>query len=568
MDMIIKNISVYQTFTQQFEMKDVLIENGRFSRIADELSITHEEVMDGTGKWMIPGLIDIHMHIESSMTLPSRFSQAVLPHGVTTVVADPHEIANVFGLEGIQSFLSNATALDIFYGIPSSVPSTSPHLETTGGLIGVDEVKELLNHQNILCLGEVMNFQDLCKKESSTIKDIIKLCQEFRPSLPIEGHCPKISGKDLADFIAAGVTADHTQQTPESIIEKIKSGMFLEIQKKSMTKQTIQTLMDYHFYDYFAFVTDDVMADKLPKGHLNEIIKYAVKLGMPVEKAIYCSTYTPARRMHLEDRGMIAPGRLADFILLTDVDNFKIHSVYKGGCCVANDRESHQENHNQIFPDHFYHSIKCKKAEPEDFDIKISGNKVLCNIIQTQPHSTFTKHIQKQVPVKNGILDYESQNLCLLTVYERYGKNGNIAHALLDTPIKKRGAIATSWAHDHHNVMVMGNDKEDMMLAQQMICEMQGGYVVVKEGQVLAKAYLEIGGIVSAQPIEVLAQQLRDVRSAMQELGYVHDNEIMSFSTLSLPVSPQLKVTDMGMINTLTQEIVPLIAEVYHEDVN
>ena len=310
------------------------------------------------------------------------------------------------------------------------------------------------------------------------------------------------------------------------------------------------------------------MADKLPKGHLNEIIKYAVKLGMPVEKAIYCSTYTPARRMHLEDRGMIAPGRLADFILLTDVDNFKIHSVYKGGCCVANDRESHQENHNQIFPDHFYHSIKCKKAEPEDFDIKISGNKVLCNIIQTQPHSTFTKHIQKQVPVKNGILDYESQNLCLLTVYERYGKNGNIAHALLDTPIKKRGAIATSWAHDHHNVMVMGNDKEDMMLAQQMICEMQGGYVVVKEGQVLAKAYLEIGGIVSAQPIEVLAQQLRDVRSAMQELGYVHDNEIMSFSTLSLPVSPQLKVTDMGMINTLTQEIVPLIAEVYHEDVN
>lgn len=568
MDMIIKNISVYQTFTQQFEIKDVFIKNGRFAQIADSLSVTEETVIDGTGLYMVPGLIDIHMHIESSMTLPSRFSQAVLPHGVTTVVADPHEIANVFGIEGIQSFLSNATALDIFYGIPSSVPSTSPHLETTGGLIGVDEVKELLNYQNILCLGEVMNFQDLCKKESSTIKDIIKLCQEFRPSLPIEGHCPKISGKDLADFIAAGVTADHTQQTPESIIEKIKSGMFLEIQKKSMTKQTIQTLMDYHFYDYFAFVTDDVMADKLPKGHLNEIIKYAVKLGMPVEKAIYCSTYTPARRMHLEDRGMIAPGRLADFILLTDVDNFKIHSVYKGGCCVANDRESHQENHNQIFPDHFYHSIKCKKAEPEDFDIKISGNKVLCNIIQTQPHSTFTKHIQKQVPVKNGILDYESQNLCLLTVYERYGKNGNIAHALLDTPIKKRGAIATSWAHDHHNVMVMGNDKEDMMLAQQMICEMQGGYVVVKEGQVLAKAYLEIGGIVSAQPIEVLAQQLRDVRSAMQELGYVHDNEIMSFSTLSLPVSPQLKVTDMGMINTLTQEIVPLIAEVYHEDVN
>ncbi len=564
MDMLIKNISVYQTFTQQFEIKDVLIKNGRFIQIADCLSVTNEQVIDGTGKWMVPGLIDIHMHIESSMTLPSRFSQAVLPHGVTTVVADPHEIANVFGLEGIKSFLSNATALDIFYGIPSSVPSTSPELETTGGFIGTDEVRELLHDPNILCLGEVMNFQDLCKKETSTIKDIIKLCQETRPSLPIEGHCSKISGKDLADFIAAGVTADHTQQTPESIVEKIKNGMFLEIQKKSMTPQTIQTLMDYQFYDYFAFVTDDVMVDKLPKGHLNEIIKFAVSLGMPVEKAIYCSTYTPARRMHLEDRGMIAPGRLADFILLSDLSSFKIHSVYKNGEEVT----SMKENHHQTFPEHFYQSIKCKKASREDFQLQASGTSALCNVIQTQPHSTFTKHIQKVVPIVEGRIDYQSENLCLLTIFERYGKNGNIAHALLNQPITKRGAIATSWAHDHHNVMVMGNHEEDMILAQHTLREMQGGYVVVQEGHVVAKAYLEIGGIISAQPIEVLAKQLQEVRIAMQQLGYVHDNEIMSFSTLSLPVSPELKVTDVGMINTRTQEIVPLIAEVYNENIN
>lgn len=568
MDMIIKNISVYQTFTQQFEIKDVLIKNGRFAYIADSLSVTNESVIDGTGKWMIPGLIDIHMHIESSMTLPSRFSEAVLPHGVTTVVADPHEIANVFGLEGIQSFLSNATALDIFYGIPSSVPSTSPQLETTGGFIGVNEVTTLLQNPNILCLGEVMNFQDLCKEETSTIKEIIKVCQEFKPALPIEGHCPKITGKDLADFIAAGVTADHTQQTPESILEKIKSGMFLEIQKKSMTKETIQTLMEHHFYDYFAFVTDDVMADKLPKGHLNEMIKLAVSLGMSVEKAIYCSTYTPARRMHLEDRGMIAPGRLADFIILSDLNQFTIHSVYKNGECVFSQGFTYKEKHDQTFPSHFYESIKCKKAILEDFTIKVSGKKAICNVIQTQPHSTFTKHIQKEVMIKEGQLDYQSANLCLLTIYERYGKNNNIAHALLDAPINKRGAIATSWAHDHHNVMVMGNHTEDMMLAQQTICDMQGGYVVVHEGRVVAKALLEIGGIVSAQPIEVLAQQLKEVRLAMQQLGYQHDNEIMSFSTLSLPVSPELKVTDVGMIKTKTQEIIPLVAEVYHEDLN
>lgn len=562
MDMIIKNVSVYQTFLQQFETKDVLIKNGRFAHIADQISITDEQVIDGSGLSMIPGLIDIHMHIESSMTLPSRFSQAVLPHGVTTVVADPHEIANVFGLEGIKAFLSNATALDIFYSIPSSVPSTSPELETTGGVIGVAEVRELLQDPTILCLGEVMNFQDLCKKETSTIKSIIKLCQEVRPSLPIEGHCPKISGKDLSDFIAAGVTAEHTQQSSESIIEKIKNGMFLEIQKKSMNPQTIKTLMDYQFYDYFAFVTDDVMVDKLTNGHLNELIKLAVSYGMPLEKAIYCATYTPARRMHLEDRGMIAPGRLADFILLSHLETFDIHSVYKDGKCVSNEEGSIQENHDQTFPEHFYQSIQCKKAETSDFKIKVEGKKAICQVIQTEPYSTFTNPIQREVNIVNGYLDYQSADLCLLTIYERYGKNGNIAHALIDRPLQKQGAIATSWAHDHHNVMVMGNNEADMLLAQHTLCEMQGGYVVVQDGKVVAKAYLEIGGIVSAQPVEELAEQLGAVRLAMKNLGYQHHNEIMSFSTLSLPVSPALKVTDVGLIETKTQKIIPLIQEV------
>ncbi len=561
MNMIIKNTLVYQTFTKAFERKDVLIQNGRFAQIADVITASNEQVVDGSSYWMVPGLIDIHMHIESSMTIPTLFSEAVLPHGVTTVVADPHEIANVFGIEGIESFISNETSLDIFYGIPSSVPSTSPLLETTGGIIGVNEVKQLLNHPSILCLGEVMNFQDLCKKETSTIKSIIELCQEVRPSMPIEGHCPKITGKDLADFILAGVTADHTQQTPESIVEKIKSGMFLEIQRKSMTKETIQTLMENNFYEYFAFVTDDVMADKLRYGHLNEIVKYAVTLGMPIEQAIYCATYTPARRMHLEDRGMIAPGRLADFILLDNLEQFNIHAVYKNGQCVVSEAIQIKEAHKPSFPPHFYQSIQCKKAEAVDFSIKASGEKAICTVIKTEHASTFTRPLKKEVPIKDGYLDYKSQNLCLLTIFERYGKNGNIAHALLDQPITKRGAIATSWAHDHHNVMVLGNHTNDMILAQHTLCEMQGGYVVVANGEVVAKAYLEIGGIVSEQPIEVLGGQLQNVRQAMKDLGYDHHNEIMSFSTLSLPVSPAIKVTDIGIIETKTQNIIPLILE-------
>ncbi len=282
---------------------------------------------------------------------------------------------------------------------------------------------------------------------------------------------------------------------------------------------------------------------------------------MPIEQAIYCATYTPARRMHLEDRGMIAPGRLADFILLDNLEQFNIHAVYKNGQCVVSEAIQTKEAHQPSFPPHFYQSIQCKKAEALDFSIKASGEKAICTVIKTEYASTFTRPLKKEVPIKDGYLDYKSQNLCLLTIFERYGKNGNIAHALLDQPITKRGAIATSWAHDHHNVMVLGNHTEDMILAQHTLCEMQGGYVVVADGEVVAKAYLEIGGIVSEQPIEVLGEQLQNVRQAMKDLGYDHHNEIMSFSTLSLPVSPAIKVTDIGIIETKTQNIIPLILE-------
>lgn len=554
-DMIIKQANVFQSFTQSFKRMDVAIQDGNFALLQDHIEDEADIILNGEGNYMIPGLVDIHMHIESSMSVPSRFSDTVLPHGVTTVVADPHEIANVFGIEGIKAFISNATTLDIFYGIPSSVPSTNPNLETSGGLIQEADVEELLQLEHVLCLGEVMNFHDLCYEEDSLSKRILATCKRLRPHLPIEGHCPKIQGRELAKFIASGVTADHTHQTSESIIEKINNGMFLEMQKKSISKETMKTLVDQAFYEYFAFVTDDVMADQLRHGHLNEVIKCAVSMGMPIEKAIYCSTFTPARRMHLEDRGAIVPGRIADFILLDNLESFHIDAVYKHGVNVLDIANSPQAS----FPEAFYHSVQCKQAVREDFRIALEGKEAVCNIIAIQPHATFTNHEQATLPIKDGYLDYAPY--ALLTIFERYGKNGNIAHAILRHTIQKEGAIATTWAHDHHNVMVLGNNEEDMVLAQNTVVEMQGGYVVVMNHQVIAKAYLEVGGIVSTQPIDVLGQQLEEVRQAMRDLGYVHDNEIMSFSTLSLPVSPQLKVSDVGMIDTTTQKIIPLVEE-------
>ncbi|WP_317367137.1 adenine deaminase C-terminal domain-containing protein [uncultured Tyzzerella sp.] len=557
-DLIIKNGNVYNTFLQQFENKDIAILNGKFYYISNNMTeIKANSVIDYKGKYIIPGFIDIHMHIESSMTVPSQFSKMVLPYGVTTVVADPHEIANVLGIDGINYFLSSDTTLDIFYGIPSSVPSTNSYLETTGGKILEEDVLELLKNPKIICLGEVMNFKELISKDDTLIKNIIKICKENKSYLPIEGHCPKISGLDLSKFIYAGVDSDHTQQTAESIYEKITNGMFLEIQRKSINKDTIKTLVENNFYEYFAFVTDDVMVDQLKEGHLNKIVKMAVDLGMPINKAIYCATYTPARRMNLTDRGCISVGKIADFIVLDNIENLKIKDVYKNGNLYLGE-DSKKEN----FPQYFYNTVKCDKAVLEDFELKTNKkDSVLCNVIQINKDSTFTKKITKKLPVVNGKINWEDSGLSLLVVYERYNKTGNKAYALVEGAINKKGAIATTLAHDHHNLMVIGISKKDMLIAQNSIVDMQGGYVVCEDEQIKAKAILNVGGIVNDGDINELAKDIKNVRKAMKNLGYEHINEIMSFSTLSLPVSPEIKITDKGMLYTKTQKFINIEGE-------
>ena len=554
-DLIVRNVNIYNPFLKRFAAKEAAIRDGKFVHIADHIGGNAKQVLDGEGRWMIPGFVDIHMHIESSMSIPVRFSDAVLQHGTTTVVADPHEIANVSGEEGILFFLSQDTALDIFYGIPSSVPSTNSTLETTGGIIGIEEVRHLLNNNRIRCLGEVMNFQGVVNEPDSLISKIIDTCQSIRPDLPLEGHCPKVTGADLSAFLARGISADHTHQTKESVMEKIPNGMFLEIQEKSMSQDVLDCLVENNFFDYFCFVTDDVMADKLRIHHLNHLVAKAVAMGLKPEDAIYCATFTPARRMHLEDRGAIVPGRIADFLLLDDLSSFIPAMVYKNGKLIE-----HKETPVPSIPEQFLHTLHCRKAVHDDFVISCNGTKALVNIMSIEPHSTFTTHKQVTLPVKDGKLDYDGY--ALLSVFERYDTSNAIVHGIVENAIQNKGAIAASWAHDHHNVLVMGTDEEDMVLAQNKLLEIDGGFVAVENHQVTAVCPLEIGGIVSARPIEDLGKDLEEVRTAMQRLGYVHDNEIMSFSTLSLLVSPEIKISDKGLVLTKQQKIIPLVEEV------
>ncbi|MHC5229218.1 adenine deaminase C-terminal domain-containing protein [Enterococcus sp. LJL99] len=563
-DMIIKNVWVFQTATQTFVKRNVSINNGKFYYISEsELkNLTPKTIIKAENQYMIPGLIDVHMHIESSMTTPTIFSKAVLRYGVTTIVADAHEMANVFGLEGLDEFMKAKTELDIFHAIPSSVPSTTPELETTGGVIGLAEVKELLKEPRVVCLGEAMNFKGIAYEPDSLIRQIIDLCKKERPTMPLEGHCPKITGEELAAFLSSGITSDHTHQFPDSLKERIEAGVFIQFQNKSITPENMQVIIENKWVEKASIITDDVMADDLLQGHLNENLKKAVNAGLPIEQAIYMTTATPAKRMGFHDRGEIAPGRIADFILLNDLESFEIDSVYKAGNQVYQQGEAiAYPDVIEQFPEKYKHSVHCQKLTLEQLELKVDTDKdvVRCNVIQKQEIGTFTERITKEIPVKDGILQWQEADCALLLVMERYGKNGNIAFALMDQPVTEKGAIATTWAHDHHNVMVMGNTSEDIVCAQNELLAMQGGYIVVSNGKVTGKCPLPIGGILSQAPIEELGNALKEVRSSMQALGYKNGNEIMSFSTLSLPVSPAIKVTDRGMMDTKTQEFYPLI---------
>ena len=564
-DFVVKDAWVFMTYRQCFEKRDVAVAGEKIYAVSPAICYPDVTMVDGSGMYMIPGLVDIHMHIESSMTYPAEFSRITLPYGVTTVVADAHEIANVFGMDGIQWFMGQETKLDIFYAIPSSVPATNDSLETSGAGIGEEQVRELLRDGRVLCLGEVMNFKDLTSDGDTLIKRLVGICRgrDIRDSIRIEGHCPKISGEDLCRFIYEGVDADHTQQTPGGVLEKTDMGMFMELQHKSLTPEVVDTVCRHGLYENVALITDDTMPDQLLKGQLNRIVAHAVKNGMPVEKAIYCATFTPARRMHLDDRGMIGPGKLADFVLLRDLEHFQPAAVFKRGELVYGERLG---TDYASIPEAFYHSVNCNRAMEEDFRLKTDKpcSRVKVNVMKIQTQGTFTSRVIRELDVKDGVICWKEAGLSLAVMFERYGKNGNISFGLVEGALRKPGAIATTWSHDSHNLLVLGTCELDMAAAQNRVIELQGGYVAAEHGCVTAEARLPVGGILYDGPVEELASDLGRVRQVMRELGYENNNEIMSMSTLGLPVSPELKLTDYGLLDVRSQEPRPLI-EAYIE---
>lgn len=574
-DLLVENTEVFNCYLKRFVHADVYVRGSKIYFVDTEQrkELGAERTVDGSGYRMLPGFIDIHMHIESSMMTPVSFGEKAAACGVTTLVSEPHEIANVMGIQGINEMINAAkdSPIDIYYGIPSSVPSTNEKLETTGGVIGLEEMKRLMLEEGVVCVGEVMNYRQIVKGTELEITKFLDYLESENPQTVVEGHCPSLIGLDLAKFLYRGIDGDHTEHSLEEIAQRFANGMFVELQGKMLKPDILKYIIDNQLYEHVSFVTDDTMADELKEhGQLNYIVRKAVSLGFPLEEAVYCASYTAARRMNLRDRGAIAPGRRADFQLLPAdvIGDFQPEFVFKDGREIYHRGAEAQQLKPYVFPQEFYRSVRLGEITEEMLTPKMFMTEALSDIesaqvrvIEVKNGCTQTRERIVTMAVENGLLQWQESGCMLAAVLERHGVNGNIGIGFISGDCLKRGAAATTYYHDHHNLLVVGADIKDMLVAANRLVELQGGICTAEHGEITAELALPVCGILSELPADEIGTLLGHVRKRMEDLGYRHYNPIMSLCTLGLPVSPALKLTDCGLVDVVKGEVVPLVIQ-------
>ena len=568
-DLLLQGAQVFDSAFRCFRTASVAILDGRilYAGTDEEVlkQIEPQEVADLSGRWVIPGLIDIHMHIESSMVTPPVFLKAALQHGTSTCIAEPHEIANVFGTEGIEEFIRLAPADDpehaeVFFGAPSSVPSTD--LEDAGAAVTPEDISFLMKNPRVRCLGEVMDCRTVISDPQSRAARVVKAAETSRTVPIIEGHVPAFLGLDLARILYAGIDSDHCEQTPERMRQRFEMGMFVEMQLKSVTKENIAYLAAHpELTGLWSFVTDDVMADQLQHDHLARVVRQAISYGLDPASAIIAATSSPAVRMDLRDRGRIAPGRLADLVVLDSLEGFHVASVIHRGCWV--DRDSADTSSRHDFPERYYESIHLAPRTLDDFVLsapKGAGAAVRVHTMEIQERSTFTPDRIRELPVEAGHIVWKKPgDLALARVFERHHGLGLSGTALLSGACLKEGAVASTWVHDHHNLLVVGANEEDMVLAANSVIARQGGLVVVRDGKIVAEMPLPVAGILTEDPLPLAAERLAAVTRALRDQGWGNSNPVMSLCTIALPVSPALKVTDRGLVDVRQAKLVDLV---------
>lgn len=571
-DLIVRGGNLVNVFTGEVvEGVDVAVKDGRIAFIGSSASHTmglDTYVIDAYGKYVAPGFLDAHVHIESSMLTPKEFARAVLPHGATGVFVDPHEIANVLGLNGVKFIIedSQGLPLKVFICIPSCVPASSPELETSGAEIGVGDVAAALRWSNVVGVAEVMNYPGVLHGD-------LKIHGEIKEGLKagkvIDGHAPGLRGSYLSAYAASGISSCHESTSADEAVEKARIGLYVMVREGSAwldLSEVIKAVTRHRLNPRrFLLATDDRHpGDIVRQGYIDHVIRRAIEEGVDPVVAIQMATINTAERFNVDrDFGAIAPGRVADIVILGSLERVSVETVIANGEVVVRNGRLVANIPRVKPPEYVRNTVRVKRPlTPEDLKVYANGDGwVNIRVIGVSEGKTLTRHLIERVKAEDGLINPQvDRDIVKAAVIERHKLTGNIGLGFVKGFNIKRGAIASTVAHDSHNIIAIGVDDADIAYAVNKLVEAGGGVIAVESLKTKAFINLPVAGLMSDESYESVVVKVKEMEEAWVKLGCTMRSPFMTMSLLSLPVLPELRITDKGIIDTVNFRRVPIVA--------